>query len=734
MKSAAGFLITLLGAVALSSAAPSRAASSATTGIAVLSSDPKMVSGGDALVEVRAPSGVGIRLNGRDVTAVFNPDAKAHALVGLVTGLTPGRNLLEAGGARLVIENHPISGPIVSGPQLQPFVCQTDAFALPDGTMFGPSLDAACSAATKVTYVYMSKAGGAFKPLPAGAARPDDLAMTTTLAGLTVPFIVRVETATINRGIHQNVVLFDPATDAAPTPFSPPKAWNRRLIAVHGVGCPGGWYIQGAAQGEPVLDAARLGEGYAIFNNTLRHPTNSCNALVAGETTMMDKEHLIKEFGVPDFTVSKGSSGGAYTSLQVADAFPGLFDGVMIGATFPDALSIALSGMDARLLSHYFATHPGFTDEQKAAVSGYKSPRAFADAANQAQRTDPVQREKGADGYTGAVWNPAAPASLRYDPVDNPHGARPTVFDVARNVYGVDPATGFARRPFDNVGVQYGLAALRARVITPAQFLDLNDKIGGYDQDANFTPTRSIGDRGAIQRAQRAGLALSGGGGLAAIPVFDATAGIALYDEDAGYHYQWFHFAVRERLKQANGSAANHVMWRGGLSIAEAARAFASGQISPESKAFASKLSADSWNAFIRWVTATKADTSTLSRRAKTIRDKPVDLVDGCWTKGAAPGFIAEPQTWSRKPDSKCNALYPSYAFVRYEAGGPLAANVYKCQLRPVGGYDLGFSANERRRLKAVFPGGVCDFSKPGVGHEPLRPFLATARSLDSKV
>ena len=69
---------------------------------------------------------------------------------------------------------------------------------------------------------------------------------------------------------------------------------------------------------------------------------------------MMGKEHFIETFGVPLYTISTGGSGGAYTSLQVADAFPGLFDGVDIRATFPDALAIASSGLDAHLLTHYF--------------------------------------------------------------------------------------------------------------------------------------------------------------------------------------------------------------------------------------------------------------------------------------------------------------------------------------------------------------------------------------------
>ncbi|HEY2659689.1 MAG TPA: DUF6351 family protein [Caulobacteraceae bacterium] len=726
----------LLGGICAAAAMIAAEPAASAPRITILSSSPKTISGGDVLAKVTlgatSTSGVSIMLNGRDVTQSFKYDPVARAMVGLVTGLKSGDNLIEANGAdggrrRLRLINHPISGPILSGPQSQPFICQTEAFVLPDGSSFGPSSDAACSAPTKVTFVYLSKHGGAFKPLPSASGLPDDVATTTTTAGITVPFVVRVETATINRGIHQNAVLFDPTADRAPTPFAPPKAWNRRLIAVHGVGCPGGWYVQGAAQGEAVLDATRLGEGYVLFNNTLRHPTNSCNALIAGETTMMDKEHVIKTFGVPDFTVSKGVSGGSYTSLQVADAFPGLFDGVLIGSTFPDALSIALSGLDARLLTHYFADHPGFTDQQKNAISGYKSPHALTDAAGQAQRADPVSGRVDIDGYKGAVWNSAVPASLRYDAKSNPRGARPTVFDVARNVYGTDPATGFARRPYDNVGVQYGLAALRAGVIAPEQFVDLNEKIGGYDQDANFVAVRSVGDLGAIRRAQQAGLALSGGGGLASIPVFDTAVGPFLYDEDAGYHYQWFHFAVQERLKQANGDARNHVMWRGGVGMAEILRAYQSGSLSPESKALSDKVTAQSWAAFIQWVTAAKADPSGASQRTRTIRSKPPGLVDGCWTQGTDPQFIAEPQTWGHTTASKCNALYPSYSFVRKEAGGPLAANVYKCRLRTIDAVDRGvtFTREETRRMKAIFPRGVCDFDKPGLAWARVIPQLS---------
>jgi hypothetical protein len=49
---------------------------------------------------------------------------------------------------------------------------------------------------------------------------------------------------------------------------------------------------------------------------------------------------------------------------------------------------------------------------------------------------------------------------------------------------------GFANRPLDTVGIQYGLKALMNGLITPAQFVDLNAKVGGHDIDYNAQPNR----------------------------------------------------------------------------------------------------------------------------------------------------------------------------------------------------------------------------------------------------
>jgi hypothetical protein len=695
----------LLASATLASCGGSDDRSAAPT-VQVLSSKPELVTGGTALVAVRPEDSNGplkATLNGVDVTAAFQPDTSTPGrVIGVLSGLTVGTNTFVAdygGDARTVtLTNYPITGPVISGPHQTPYICQTEAFTLPDGSKLGPALDANCSVTTRVHYLYLKTNATTLTPVAAPAAVPADAATTTTLAGTTVPFIVRVETGTVDRGIYQSAVLHNPVTETAPTPVVPPKGWNRRLIAIQGFGCPAGWYIQGASQGNlplagfdfSLLNIKRLGEGYAMFANTLHHASNNCNAVLASEAAMMSKEHFVKTHGVPAFTVSAGCSGGSYGSAQPADRIPDLFDGVLIACTFPDPLSIALTGSDGNLLARYWeVTDPiGFTEAQKVAVTGHKNYQAFIDAANQSGRTDPISGRVIRTGYNAGTFNAAVPIPLRYNPVTNPTGVRGTVYDAAKNIYGVNPTTGFALRPFDNVGVQYGLKALNAGTITPTQFLDLNERIGGYDQDANFVAGRSVGDPGAMDRAQKSGLQIGGNGGLASIPVFDVTG---IYNEDAAYHYQWFHFSLRERMAKANGNADNHVMWRGNPVPAETA-----------------------WSTFIDWVVAYKADTSSATQRAKVIARKPATAVDGCWSSPTQ--FVAEPQTLSRTANTACNTLFPSWTFPREVAGGPVAANIMKCSLKApsAADYSVAFSAAEQTRLATVFAAGVCDWTKAG--------------------
>jgi Tannase-like family of unknown function (DUF6351) len=86
------------------------------------------------------------------------------------------------------------------------------------------------------------------------------------------------------------------------------------------------------------------------------------------------------------------------------------------------------------------------------------------------------------------------PAALVYNPTTNPNGIRCGIVEQVAGVVGTfldtDGVTK-ANPPRDNVGVQYGLKALRAWAanpadpagITPEQFVQLNEGIGGFDAD-----------------------------------------------------------------------------------------------------------------------------------------------------------------------------------------------------------------------------------------------------------
>jgi hypothetical protein len=189
--------------------------------IKTLSADASRVTGGDVLVQVTLPDNAPleaaqIALGGHDVTSAFQPGPAPHTLMGVVTGLVNGKNTLAVitkngtPDASLVITNYPITGPVFSGPWIEPFICQTDAFKLPDGTTLGKPLDENCSAKTIVQYVYRTTGDKPeFKPLAIGAT-PTDMAKTTTTEGKMVNFIVRIETGTMDRGIYQNTILLIP--------------------------------------------------------------------------------------------------------------------------------------------------------------------------------------------------------------------------------------------------------------------------------------------------------------------------------------------------------------------------------------------------------------------------------------------------------------------------------------------------------------------------------------------
>ena len=673
--------------------------------IRILSSRPDMITGGDTLVGVTAApdadlSALRVTLDGLEVTDAFRPSSSG-ILMGLLEDLAgAGEVRLELPDgtpvSTLSLQNHPIAGPVFSGPHEHPFMCETEAFELLSGETLGPPLDDVCSIERRVDYAYLPSGGEELKALADPTARPADLAATTTLGGTTVPYIVRVETGTINRAIYQIAMLHDPATDAEPSPWMVPTGWNGRLIYTFGGGCVNGWFRQGARTGG-VTDVWMLGQGYAIASSTLNVYGNNCNDVLAAETMMMVKERFIEGYGVPRYTIGWGYSGGAYQNHQIADNYPGLLDGIIPGASFPDVTSSTIPMItDARLLNRYFGNEGAglFTREQQRAVAGFLVLETMPNVSVKAGR------------ITVGEFCPASlPESVRYHATDNPHGARCDVYEHYANIFGRDPVTGFARRPLDNVGVQYGLRALNDGAISTTQFLHLNEHVGGYDRDGRFRPDRTEADPVAVRIAYETGRLTNGGGGLATTPIVDYRA----YSDDleAGdVHTRYHSFSMRERLRNANGRIDNHVMlvedYRHGLYSSN------------------SPLLREALRQMDAWLEILAADDSLDPLPDKVARAKPAELSDACWSRDETPVKIAETQV---RGSGRCDALYPSFPSPREVAGAPLESDIMKCRLKPIDASDYGvrFSQEEMKRLRGTFPRGVCDWTRPGVGEKGLK-------------
>lgn len=647
----------------------------------VLSGRADMVTGGDALLELASVGskpldGVRVTLDGEDVSERF------HALdetlwLARVEGLPLGeREVVAARGAErveLTLVNHPQGGPVFSGPHQRPFVCMTEQAFL------GPPLDDDCSAAPIYVYRYLST-DGSFKNLAAPSPRPPDMATTTTSEGRTVDFLVRIEVGTINRAIYWIAALHD---ESAPAwePWAPSPTWNGRLLYLFGGGCGAG-YIQG----DPsywLIDAsaaAALGRGHAVAHASLNTLGNNCNDVLSAETLMMVKERFIERYGVPRYTMGWGGSGGSIQQHLIADNYPGLLDGLLPSISYPDIWSLMPDVFDCRLLLSAFDAHPELwaDEEQKRAVTGYGSLVTCETWA--AVFADLIVPDEGCLA--------GLPAEEIYDPLTNPEGARCTLHDHNRNLLGTDPETGFARRPYDNVGVQYGLRALEEGLITVEQFLDLNERVGGFDDDGRLVPTRTAASAEAIRAAYEGGRVLDGGLGLKTVPIIDTRPWL---DEAGDIHDAFRTDSTRARLVAANGDADNHV-------------AFIAAPGGPDGQA-----GVDALLLLEEWLDAFVEDDDA-DRRAALKRTRPAALRDRCY-------ITASPD------EGRCEGTFPRYQSPRLVAGAPLANDVLQCALKPVAreDYPVPLDDVQLARLEAIFPSGVCDYEAPPPNRVPHR-------------
>ena len=685
--------------------------------LSLLSSRPDTVSDGSALVEVSVSSvaqaaSVKVMLGSTDITSQFKATS-ATTMVGLVDGLQTGQNSIAAsvGGASTTLQvvNASRNGPNFSGTQQSPFICTTDKFILPDGSNLGPPTDASCNAPTKVLYLYMPTGGTSLKVLPSTTQLPSDMSQTTTYDGRTVNYVVRLETGTVNRAIYQIAVLFDPAKDTVPNAGGSFSGWNGKLIYAFGGGTGPG-YFQGIFTGGVTADFM-LKKGFAVASSTLNVGLEASNDVTSAETTSMVKEIFIKKFGVPLYTMGFGGSGGAIAQYLVANNYPGLLDGINPSLSFPDVFTLFPPVQDCALLDRAFTSSSlPWTDAQKDAVVGFASWRncnagqgtTFAtDWQNSYNFLAAKLSVPNASGGFPNCFVAVIPAAMLYDPVTNPAGIRCGIFDGDKTLLGVDASTGFAKRPWDNVGVQYGLSALAEGKISMEQFVQLNELAGGYDGDGNLQAARTIASADALNAAYAYGR-VNQMKNLSAIPILDYRG----YSEtDPNVHDFVRSFVARARLIKATGSAKNQVIWA-------APKAAPAPGPSPTQPVVDLVIAA-----MDQWLTSIKRDSAPGTAAEKVVRNKPASLTDGCFN--STNQFTSE--AMSVNNSGICGALYPVHSDPRMVSGAPLTGDILKCQLRPMQRADYpGITDAQFARLTATFAGGVCDYSKPGVGAVPL--------------
>ena len=677
-------------------------ASAAPVKIEVISSRADLVSGGNAVVAIETKRAaqarkLEIRLNRRNVTKRFAKRADGR-LAGIVRRLRNGRNVLTARrpngrGARLVITNHPNGGPLFSGPQRQPWECQEKA------------RDKQCNQPPEYRYLYKSTDSDQTELQPYDPeSPPDDVATTTTDEGVEVAFIVRVETGYQDRDQYKILTLFEPGKRWKR--WKPQPQWNQKLLITHGGGCGGDYGTSSArlddysgtippTPGYTQSYITALGRGFAVGSTALNNNGHNCNLVVQAESMLMMKERLVERYGDLRYTIGTGCSGGSITQQQVANAYPGgVYDGLVVTCAYPDSLSTGAQFADYNLLRQYFEDSsrwgPGvvWTPSQWAAVEG---------------RPDPANAIAADELFFKDATNPAGdcvPAEQVYNRETNPGGVRCSVLDYMINVLGPRPESvwtdverragrGFAGAPFGNVGVQYGLDALRQGLITPAQFIDLNEKVGGFGIDAEQVPERLAGDDESIANAYRSG-AINEGNNLDQVAIIDHAG------PDPGLAHDYVHtWWMRDRLEREQGHLGNFVLWFGPTPL-----------IGDVDWATEAMLAMD------RWLTAVEADTSNKPLAEKIVDDKPEDITDRC-TASVCEQYVAT-----------------RYETPRSVADGPKEGDANKCQLRPLlrEDYPLAITDTDFARLQEIFPTGVCDWSKPGVGQQGAIPWMTYQR------
>ncbi len=733
--------------------------------VRVVSSAPDQVTGGDARLHIRVPQTVPVHqvevtVNGQSQRDHFTQMPGTRTLTGVINGLVVGGNTVRVAAngkgngrpdaVQMTLENHPITGPVFSGPHQYPFVCNTVGQGLGQpiaddrvtgtkvfdaGNVVGYSRN--CSAETRVDFRYLNTAGQWVAHSP--GVMPPDALMITGADGATVPLVVRWERGTVNRFLYS---MATPVPyDAGPWDLET-DVWNRAVIFRFDGGVAIG-HTQGSMSSGGMLYTDGLRRGYSVLYSSGTRTNTHYNLQLGGETALMVKERFIERFDVPRYTVAIGGSGGAIQQYLYAQNHPGLLDAGIPQYSYPDMVTQTVHVGDCELMEHYMDVLDG-ANPRWATWTNRTLIEGMA-----ASNTYPNPYRGGAPGNTECIngWRGLSPLALNplFGTVTNQQNFEPqsaiaaiewSHFADIVNIVGRDDGPGgdgYARNYWDNVGVQYGLRAVAGGAITPAEFLKLNGTVGGWKNEpdmvqegfpflpgappATFDPwsrrnqvfsldplaspaARNEGDLLAMNAVYESGLVFRGD---IDIPIIDWRHYL---EPVLDMHNSHQSFASRQRMLNADGDASNQVIW------------FTNGVPLLYDQTPEALDVIDEW---MRNIAANPL--------AGVAANKPAKAVDRCFESDGTP-IASGDDVWAgvldEAPAGACTLRFPLYATTRQVAGGPIEQSLFKCQLMPVttaiaqGLYGVWTpSPAETAILQNIFPQGVCDYSKPDVGFPP---------------
>lgn len=729
----------------------------------ILSSATDQVSGGSVLLRVTGTDTADLQFlaNGQRLD-VLRTDVTDAGTAVLLQGLQLGANQIvvrdgagdNLGSTELV--NHSVTGPMFSGPQQYPFVCSSvlewgiqplvdhqEEWGFPvyndAGDVIGYSKD--CSITPVVEYHYLNTAGQ-YLPLPNDGTRPADMERTVLSDGRDVDFIVRWERGTINRFLYSYAVLADPDGDSTNLNETGTVHWNGRLL-YHFEGGVGVGHFQGRVNATRSRMPEALAQGYAVAYSSGNRTGEHYNLQLGGETALMVKEHFIKRFGEPTYTVAIGGSGGAIQQYVYQQNHPGLIDAGVPQYSYPDMVTQTIHVGDCELLEHYMDVtdrdNPRWRETQnRSLLMGFNSTDAVPD------RLAELKQQLGYSSAPGSnecipAWRGLTPLSMNphYGQVREQEKMHPpgimddvqwTHYDDLRNIYGLDD-NGQPRTPWDNVGVQYGLQALSAGVITPEEFLHLNTYIGGWKHPSemvqegfpflgdptpeNFDPwsrrnmnlssgdepaPRTQGDMHAIRALYDSGMVFDG---QLNIPVIDWRHYL---EHILDMHNTHQSFSARQRIRNRMGNDDNQLVW---FTDARPERSF--------------DQTMQALGVLDEWVMNIKANPD-----GGVADNRPATAQDACFATDGS--LIAEgADVWGGILDNAaagaCTQAFPLYSTSRIVAGSPIEGSIFKCSLKALdtalsdGTYgNWAPDTTQIGQLRQIFPEGVCDYSQGDQG------------------